>query len=155
MSKHINHTMSRHHEAAMVEALGGRTVVGSGNQAHDKMDGKHTSFSEHYAFAWDAKATMGQSVGVSRSMWGKAVEQAYDRRPMVGLGFYDDERLTTHTHLVVVSMDDFVEVRDQAVRAKAVIDSLQNGTFAADFGPFYLADGIEHAITTALERGPR
>ena len=110
----LNRKMGDAHEQRMATALGGRMTRGSGNQAHDQMDGKHTRLGNRFAFAWDGKSTLGKSVGVSREMWRKAVEQANDRRPMLGLCFYDDERLRHYTDLVVVTMDDFVELLEAA-----------------------------------------
>jgi hypothetical protein len=110
----LNKKMGDAHERRMAEALGGRQTRGSGNQAHDQMDGKHTRLGHRFAFAWDGKSTLGKSIGVSREMWRKAVEQSADRRPMLGLCFYDDERLRHHTDLVVVTMEDFVELLEAA-----------------------------------------
>lgn len=101
------------HERRMAEVLRGRQTRGSGNQAHDQMDGKHTRLGSRYAFAWDGKSTLGKSIGVSREMWRKACEQAGDRLPMLGLCFYDDERLRGYTDLVVVKMSDFADMLDE------------------------------------------
>ena len=110
----LNKKMGDAHEERMVEALGGRPTRGSGNQAHDPMDGKHTRLEVRFGFAWDGKSTRGKSIGVTREMWDKAVEQAQDRRPMLGLCFYDDDRLRNYTDLIVVTMDDFQEVLQAA-----------------------------------------
>lgn len=110
----LNKKMGDAHEERMAEALGGRRTRGSGNQAKDPMDGKHTPLNVRFAFAWDGKSTRGKSVGVSKEMWAKAVEQAQDRRPMLGLCFYEDDRLRDYTDLIVVSMDDFEEVLQAA-----------------------------------------
>ena len=119
----LNKKMGDAHEQRMVEALGGRMTRGSGNQSHDQMDGKHTPMEVRFAFAWDGKSTRGESVGVSRAMWAKAVEQAQDRRPMLGLCFYDNDRLTEFTDLVVLTMDDLAELLDAAESASLDFDA--------------------------------
>lgn len=98
--------MSDAHEAWLVELFGGRMTKGSGNQWHNQMDGRQSSRQQYYAFAWDGKATLGKSVGVTREMWKKAVQQAGMERPMLPLRWYDTEQLKVGLDLVVVSADD-------------------------------------------------
>lgn len=86
--------MSDRHEEFLANLLGGRVVRGSGNQAHDQMDGKGHLQDQHYAFAWDGKSSLGQSIGVTRAMWAKAKEQAGMYLPMLALRFYRNNRLT-------------------------------------------------------------
>lgn len=97
----------------MAEALGGRMTRGSGNQFANQMDGRHDHFEEFMAFAWDGKSTLGKSISVTREMWDKAVEQSHGERPMLGLCFYDDERLQGYTDLVIMEMDDLKELREK------------------------------------------
>jgi hypothetical protein len=98
--------MSDAHEAWLVDLFGGRMTKGSGNQWHNQMDGRQNSRQQYYAFAWDGKATLGKSVGVTREMWKKAVQQAGAERPMLPLRWYDTEQLKVGLDLVVVSADD-------------------------------------------------
>lgn len=108
--------MSDAHEEHLVEVLGGRKTKGSGNQWHNPMDGRHSSRTVNYAFAWDGKSTLGKSIGVTREMWGKAEDQAGGERAALPLRFYDDERLRVGLDLVVISLDDFAELLDAARR---------------------------------------
>jgi len=106
--------MSNAHELHLVKVLGGRRTPGSGNGFANPMDGRLNRYTDAFAVAWDGKATLGKSVGVTRSMWDKAVEQALGERPMLALRFYDTERLHVGLDLAVVSLDDFAELLDLA-----------------------------------------
>lgn len=110
----LNKKMGDAHEEHLAQRLGGRKSKSSGNQFSDQMDGRHSRLDEHFAFAWDGKSTLGKSVGVSREMWRKAGEQSHGERPMLGLRFYDDERLRGFTDLVVIDLEDFVELLESA-----------------------------------------
>jgi len=102
--------MSRRHEDDLVAVLGGYRTRGSGSQWRDQMDGRHNRMTRQFAFAWDGKATLGKSVGVTREMWAKAVEQAGGERPLLALRWYDNERLDVGDDLVVLSLHDFAEL---------------------------------------------
>lgn len=107
--------LSDRHEARLAAALGGRATRASGSTFRDQADGRHPHGSRSYVFAWDGKATLGQSIAVSRAMWAKIKEQAHGARPMVALCFYADERLTrVEASLVAVGEDDFVEMMEAA-----------------------------------------
>jgi hypothetical protein len=107
--------MADEHETDLARRLGGRKTRGSGNQAANPMDGRHQHYSSPLTFAWDGKSTLGGSIGVTREMWDKAVDQAHSERPMLALRFYDTERLAVGLDLVVISLDDFEELLE-AVR---------------------------------------
>lgn len=98
------------HEAFLQEVLGGRRTRGSGNQWNNQMDGRHNRMTDPFAFAWDGKSTMGLSIGVTRPMWRKAVDQAGGERPMLGLRFYANSRLDVDLDLVVVNVYDMSEM---------------------------------------------
>lgn len=106
----LNHRMGDRHEADLAAWLHGRRTKASGSQWADQMDGRHSRYAQTFAFAWDGKSTLAKSVGVSRAMLAKAVEQAHGERPMVALRFYDDERLRTYDDWAVVRMDDLREM---------------------------------------------
>lgn len=106
--------MSDAHERFLVEILGGRRTKASGAVWKDQMDGRHNRRDVPFAFAWDGKSTMAKSVGVSRVMWAKAVEQAAGERPLLALRFYDTERLDVGEDLVVLSAHDFAEMLQAA-----------------------------------------
>lgn len=87
--------MSDAHENDLARLFEGRKTAGSGNQWKDQMDGKQAHGSGDYVFAWDGKSTLGKSVGVTRGMWAKAVEQTQGWEiPILPLRFYGNERLT-------------------------------------------------------------
>jgi hypothetical protein len=102
--------MAEAHEKHIQERLGGRKTRGSGNQPANPMDGRHSRYDQPIAFAWDCKATRGQSIAISRRMWEKAVEQSHGERPMIPLRFYDSDRLQVGLDLVVLTLDDLEEL---------------------------------------------
>ena len=106
--------MNDAHEDWLVDLPGARKTKGSGNQWHNPMDGRHNSLTQHYAFAWDGKSTLGKSIGVTLEMWDKARVQAGGERPLLPLRFYADERLRVRLDLVVLSAEDFAEILDAA-----------------------------------------
>jgi len=107
--------MSQAHERDINERLGARGTKGSGSQWHDQMDGRQHRGALRFAFAVDGKATRGESIGVGRRMWAKAVLQAGGERPALALRFYRDDRLKHYDpDLVTISMDDFEELLDAA-----------------------------------------
>jgi hypothetical protein len=108
------HRMGERHEEWVAQFLGGVKSRGSGNQWRAPMDGRHNRFNSHLAFAWDCKSTLGKSLSVSREMLRKAREQADGERPMIPIRFYDNERLTSWDDWILVTADDFRELRDFA-----------------------------------------
>ena len=114
MSKDIRRRMSDAHEERLAELFGGKQHAGSGNQWNRPMDGSHSRHQRKWAFAWDGKATLSKSVGVSLAMWEKAEEQALFNIPMLALRYYGNDRLTEVTaDLVVLSADDFANIIDR------------------------------------------
>lgn len=111
MSKRISDV----HEAWLCKVLVGRRMRGSGNQFSGQMDGRHDRYSAPFAFAWDGKATESKSVGVSRAMLAKAVEQAGAERPLIALRYVTaGER---PEDWFVVRADDFIELREAAIES--------------------------------------
>lgn len=87
--------MSDRHEDDLARLFEGRKTAGSGNQWRDQMDGKQAHGSGSYVFAWDGKSTLGKSVGITRAMWAKAIEQTQAWEiPVLPLRFYGNTRLT-------------------------------------------------------------
>jgi hypothetical protein len=112
--------MSDRHERRLADRLGGRMTKASGSQWNDQGDGRRTHGAP-MAYCWDGKSTKGQSIMVTREMWRKITEQAHWGRPMLGLGFFTDERLSDfEASLIVVSDDDFAELLDEVDQASAV-----------------------------------
>jgi hypothetical protein len=106
----LNKKMGDKHEEFLAALFDGTQSRGSGNQWANPMDGRTSRMHVPYAFAWDGKSTLSKSVGVSREMWAKARLQAGGERPMLGLRFYDNERLDVGLDLIVVSPHDMAEV---------------------------------------------
>ena len=103
--------MSLRHEKDIAETLGLRVQPGSGNQWANQGDAAGDRTRQRFAFTVDCKATRGESIGVSASMWEKIVMQSGGERPALALRWYGDDGLRIVRHdLVVVSLDDFVEV---------------------------------------------
>jgi len=101
--------LSDHHERAAAAFFGGRIPRGSGNQWRDKLDGRQHRLEQNVAFAWDAKCTEGKSIGVSREMWEKTVNQADGERPMILLRFYNPG-MKVDWDLAVISWADLSEL---------------------------------------------
>lgn len=109
--KPTTRNMSDKHEIYLAELLAGRRTRGSGNQFVDQMDGKNDRHEQPHALAWDGKATQGKSVGVSREMWAKAVEQSHGLIPVLALRFYGPGYgLTPELDLIAVEANDFAAI---------------------------------------------
>ena len=102
--------MSDAHELFLAEILGAERTRGSGNQFVAQMDVRHPDGA--WRWAADGKSTFGNSIGVTRAMWDKAVEQSHGRRTLLPLRWYapGDNRLTPVLDLVVVDLHDFAEM---------------------------------------------
>ena len=111
--------MSDPHEEYVAAMLGGRMSKGSGNQWHNPMDGRHSTRSQYYSFAWDGKSTLSKSVSVSLAMWDKAKEQARPAKPLLPLRFYATTNGEVALDLVVLSLSDFALVLEDANRYQA------------------------------------
>lgn len=113
-TKPTTRQMSDAHEQFLAELFQGRVAAGSGNQAKDPMDGRNKRYDQPFALAWDGKSTLGESVGVTRSIWNKAVVQSHGEIPMLALRWYIDYRLQPDLDLVVLSAHDFAEILEAA-----------------------------------------
>lgn len=118
--------MSDAHEEFLAELLGGRRARGSGNQFNDQMDGRNRA-DVPFALAWDGKSTLGNSVGVSASMWDKAKEQAGGEIPMLALRWYGDTRLTPTRDLVVLDAHDFAAILETARLSERLKECADSG----------------------------
>lgn len=119
----VSHTrkMSDRHEEDLVETLGGKRTRNSCAVWSDKSDGHQLLLDQHYRFAWDGKSTLGQSIGVSRGMWGKLLEQCRGLTPLLPLRFYRDSRLTSvDLDLVALELDTFAEILSDANTLHAI-----------------------------------
>ncbi len=103
--------LSDRHEKFLAELLDGRMTKGSGNQFADQMDGKNDRHTQAHPLAWDGKATRGKSVGISREMWAKAVEQSHGLTTVLALRWYSPgNSLRPELDLIAVQADDFAEL---------------------------------------------
>ena len=108
------HAMAEAHEKFLAELNGGVKSRGSGSQWHDKADGRSDHLDVPFAFCWDGKATLGESVSVTRKMWDKITEEAHGERPQLGLRFYDSERLDVGIDLITILAADYGELLEMA-----------------------------------------
>lgn len=106
--------MARRHEEHLVSVLGGHRSVGSGNQWHAPIDGRHNSLLRRFAFAWEAKSTRAASFSITEVLWDKAVLQAGMERPLLAVRLYGDDRLVKSRDWVMLSLDDFAELLEAA-----------------------------------------
>ena len=107
----LNKKMGNAHEEYLVEVLGGRKTKSSGNQWQDPMDGRHSHYVDgDWSFAWDGKSTLGKSIGVSREMIEKAMEQAGSEIPLLALRFYRNESLEVDHDWVAIEASVFKEM---------------------------------------------
>lgn len=118
--------MSDAHEKFLAELFDGEISVGSGNQFKDQMDGRNKRYDQAFALAWDGKSTLGKSVGVTREMWEKALEQSHGETPMLALRWYNDYRLEPALDLVVLNAYSFAEILAAARKWAEVEARLKN-----------------------------
>lgn len=102
--------MSDAHERFLADLIGGLRMPGSGNQWARQTDARNKRYDTEYPFAVDGKSTLGKSVGVTREMWDKVVEQANGELPALALRWYSDYRLTVAQDLVVIEAGDFASL---------------------------------------------
>lgn len=110
MRKPTTRDMSAKHEDHLAEVFNWRRTKNSGAVWNDQMDGRHDEGA--WKFAGDGKSTFGRSIGVTREMWGKALEQSHGARPLLPLRWYrpDDYSLTPVLDLVVCDLNDLAEM---------------------------------------------
>lgn len=110
-NKPTTRDMSDRHEDFLAELYGGRKTKGSGNQFNGQMDGRNRRYEQAHALAWDGKATQGKSIGISREMWTKAVEQSHGEIPLVALRWYGSGYgLRPELDLVALDAHDFAAI---------------------------------------------
>jgi hypothetical protein len=110
-SKPTTRKLSDKHESWLADLLDGRMAKGSGNQFNDPMDGRNDRHEQAHSLAWDGKATQNKSVGVTREMWAKAVEQAHGLIPVLALRFYGaGYGLTAELDLITIEANDFAAI---------------------------------------------
>jgi hypothetical protein len=102
--------MSDLHEQTIASDFGVAVNPGSGNQFANPGDGRSDQKTTRFAFCWDGKSTLGNSISVTRSMWAKIKEQSRREQPMIQLCFYDTDRLDSGLYLVVTERQDFMDM---------------------------------------------
>lgn len=125
-TKPTTRQMSDAHEKFLAELFQGRVAISSGNQAKDPMDGRNKRYDQPFALAWDGKSTLGESVGVTKAMWNKAVLQSHGEIPVLALRWYEDYRLRAEQDLVVLSAHDFAEILEAARKWASVEKGLKD-----------------------------
>jgi hypothetical protein len=121
----LNQKMAAHHEGWACEVMDATRSPASGSQWANPIDGRQNHLLQEFAFAFDCKSTLGQSIGVSRKMWEKARLQAGGERPMVPLRFYENERLEVALDLIVVDADDHLEMAERIRTLTARVAELE------------------------------
>jgi hypothetical protein len=119
----LNKRMGDAHEAFLEALFEGKASRGSGNQWRNPMDGRTSRHNMRFAFAWDGKSTLRQSLSIPLSMIAKAREQAGGERPMIGLRWYKNEALEVDKDWVAVNAHDMAEVLE-AANKMAVIEEI-------------------------------
>lgn len=114
MHKPSTRKMSEAHEEYIATILNGRRTRNSGAVWSDQMDVRNDVREDRFAFAADGKSTFGESIGVTRGMWQKAVEQSGDLIPCLPLRWYDTYRLDVGLDLWVVEGSTFEELLEIA-----------------------------------------
>jgi hypothetical protein len=97
------------HERYIADLFGVTTHRGSGNQAHNPLDGKQRGYGND-AWEWDCKSTQADSMSIGLKTWWKLIEQGNGGRPMIPIRFYRTERLDVEEDLVVIRAVDLLEV---------------------------------------------
>lgn len=111
------------HEDDVANTLDGRTSRGSGTQSKDPMDGRHDSYREDPAFAWECKATQGKGLRITREMWEKACEQAHRETPMLAVRFADEYGYPD-TDLAVIELAELADLRARLLVAERRLRAL-------------------------------
>jgi hypothetical protein len=109
--KPVTRDLSNLHEDFLADLLKGRKTKNSGAQWNDQMDGVNDPYEQPYAMAWDGKATQGKSVGVTRDMWAKAVEQSHGLITALALRWYGPGyALKPELDLIAVEAQEFAAI---------------------------------------------
>ena len=106
--------MSDAHEKFLADLFDGERQRNSGAVWSRQMDVRNSTDEGQFNFAVDGKATFNESIGVTRAMWDKAVEQSHDLRTALALRWYDTWHLDVGLDLIVVKADDFAELLEAA-----------------------------------------
>jgi hypothetical protein len=103
------------YEDFLDRVLGGDKAHHSSAHFDNSTNGEQTGREAEFVFAWNAAATRGHSITVTKAMWEKACEWAWGDRPMVALRFYESETIETgpRLDLAVVSLLTLTEMVDR------------------------------------------
>lgn len=84
--------MGRLHEEYLAQINDGKKTAASGSGWAEQADGRN-HHDLPFAYRWDGKSTLGQSITVTLPMVEKILDQAHGERPQIGLRWYGDDRL--------------------------------------------------------------
>ena len=117
------------YEDFLDRVLGGNKAHRAGPHFANPTNGDQSREAD-FVFAWNAAATRGDSITVSRAMWEKACEWAWGDRPMVALRFYDSETIGTCSRLdlAVVSLLSLTEMVDRIAQLTDELDAERAAT---------------------------
>jgi hypothetical protein len=125
----LNQKMGDAHEADIAEWIEGALQKASGSQWHRQGDAKNGEFMVPYPITADGKSTLGDSIGISRKMWGKLVGQTFNQNPAIFLRFYADEGLRkVEADLAVIRAGFFTEILKDARQWREFEDNLSKAT---------------------------
>lgn len=115
--------MSSRHEDDLVDLLGGERTRNSGAVWSDQADGHQTGLDQYWQFTWDGKSTLGNSIGVSRTMLAKLREQCRGLEPMLPLRWYANDRLTAvDEDWIAVEAQTMAAVLEDANALRRILD---------------------------------
>lgn len=134
--------MSDAHEEFLSELLDAPIMPGSGNQAANPMDVRQHRRNLAVAFAVDGKSTRGKSISVTKEMIAKAEDQARGERMMIGLRWYEDDRLRSFTDLIVIKPEDFSELQERSERLAEIERRMAAATGAVNDNAHLLLDDL-------------
>lgn len=131
----ITGKLSKLHEDDIAEWLEGHSAPASGSQWHDQADGRQNRYKQEFAWAWDCKCAMPgtKSIGVTREMLHKLIEQAHGERPMLPLRFYSSERGKIDLDWIAVPRAELADVFDRVDQLKARITELEEELASSEF----------------------
>lgn len=122
MNKPSTRKLSDKHEQFLADLFGEHSKImpGSGSGWAKQMDVRGSHTEEDFAFAVDGKSTLRESIGVSRAMWEKAVEQSHNEIPALAFRWYSNYQLDPELDLICVEAQTFKALLEMAKENEAL-----------------------------------